>query len=97
LHGKAKFSSYSSSDLGHRLNKIKAQRQADADADLDAEMRERGMAYGMRDLRRVVRAGIPPGVVVLSGSHFSYRQPKAPNFRSFRLGFRVDRILDLHA
>src|SRR4051794_18304165 len=36
------------SALGDRLGKIKAQHQADANAELDADMRGRGMAYGMR-------------------------------------------------
>src|SRR5262245_22227703 len=44
------------SDLGDRLNKIKAQRHAEAEADLDAEMRGRGMAYGMRMAAELVAA-----------------------------------------
>jgi ATP synthase protein I len=36
------------SDLGGRLGKVKAQRDADEQADRDARMRGRGMAYGMR-------------------------------------------------
>src|SRR6476646_9471120 len=44
------------SDLGERLDKVKAQRQAEAQADLDAEMRGRGMAYGMRMAAELVAA-----------------------------------------
>ena len=50
------------SELGDRLGRIKAQRDADAQADLDAEMRGRGMAYGMRLAAEMVAA-----VVVGSG------------------------------
>ena len=46
------------SDLGERLGKVKAQRQAGADAELDAEMRGRGMAYGMRMAAELVGAVI---------------------------------------
>lgn len=46
------------SDLGGRLDKIKAQRETDAHADLDAEMRGRGMAYGMRMAAELVAAVI---------------------------------------
>ena len=46
------------SDLGERLDKVKAQRQADAQTDLDAEMRGRGMAYGMRMAAELVGAVI---------------------------------------
>ena len=46
------------SDLGERLGKVEAQRQADAQAELDAEMRGRGMAYGMRMAAELVGAVI---------------------------------------
>ncbi|HEU0159638.1 MAG TPA: AtpZ/AtpI family protein [Hyphomicrobiaceae bacterium] len=48
-------------ELGDRLGRIKAQRDADAHADLDAEMRGRGMAYGMRMAAEMV------GAVVVGG------------------------------
>lgn len=51
------------SDLGQRLGKVKAQRQADARADLDAEMRGRGMAYGMRMAAELVSAVIVGGLI----------------------------------
>jgi ATP synthase protein I len=51
------------SDLGDRLDKINAQRQADAEADLDAEMRGRGMAYGMRMAAELVGAVIVGGAI----------------------------------
>src|SRR5262245_18242130 len=44
------------SDLGGRLDRIKAPRQAGAEAALDAEMRGRGMAYGMRMAAELVGA-----------------------------------------
>ena len=46
------------SDLGERLDKVKVQRQVDTDAGLDAEMRGRGMAYGMRMATELVGAVI---------------------------------------
>jgi ATP synthase protein I len=46
------------SDLGDRLDKVKVQRQANTDAGLDAEMRGRGMAYGMRMATELVGAVI---------------------------------------
>ena len=46
------------SELGQRLDKVKVQRQADANANLDAEMRGRGMAYGMRMAAELVGAVI---------------------------------------
>jgi ATP synthase protein I len=49
------------SDLGDRLGKIKAQREADSHADLDAEMRGRGMAYGMRMAAEMVAAVLVGG------------------------------------
>jgi ATP synthase protein I len=51
------------SDLGDRLNKIKAQRHADAEADLDAEMRGQGMAYGMRMAAELVAAVMVGGAI----------------------------------
>jgi ATP synthase protein I len=43
-------------DLGQKLGKVQAQRDAEAHADLDAEMRGRGMAYGMRMAAELVAA-----------------------------------------
>src|SRR5262245_27257828 len=43
-------------DLDDRLGKVRAQREAEAHADLDAEMRGRGMAYGMRMAAELVAA-----------------------------------------
>ena len=51
------------SDLGERLDRVKAQRHADAEAELDAEMRGRGMAYGMRMAAELVGAVIVGGLV----------------------------------
>jgi len=51
------------SDLGDRLDKIKAQRHADAEADLDAEMRGQGMAYGMRMAAELVAAVLVGGAI----------------------------------
>ena len=51
------------SDLGERLDKVKAQRHTDAQADLDAEMRGRGMAYGMRMAAELVGAVIVGGAI----------------------------------
>jgi len=51
------------SDLGDRLDRVKAQRDADAHADLDAEMRGRGMAYGMRMAAELVAAVIVGGAI----------------------------------
>ncbi|HWB43884.1 MAG TPA: AtpZ/AtpI family protein [Hyphomicrobiaceae bacterium] len=51
------------SDLGDRLGRIKAQREADAHADLDSEMRGRGMAYGMRMAAELVAAVIVGGAI----------------------------------
>ena len=51
------------SDLGERLGKVKAQRQAGADAELDADMRGRGMAYGMRMAAELVGAVIVGGAI----------------------------------
>ena len=46
------------SDLGARLGKVKAQQHAEAETQLDAEMRGRGMAYGMRMAAELVGAVI---------------------------------------
>jgi ATP synthase protein I len=51
------------SDLGDRLDKIKAQRQADAAAELDAEMRGQGMAYGLRMAAELVAAVVVGGAI----------------------------------
>lgn len=51
------------SELGERLDKVKAQRQAETEADLDAEMRSRGMAYGMRMAAELVGAVIVGGAI----------------------------------
>jgi len=51
------------SDLGERLDKVKSQRDADAEAELDAEMRGRGMAYGMRMAAELVGAVIVGGLI----------------------------------
>jgi ATP synthase protein I len=51
------------SDLGERLDKVKAQQKADAQADLDAETRGRGMAYGMRMSAELVGAVIVGGFI----------------------------------
>lgn len=51
------------SDLGARLDKVKSQHQADAEADLDAQMRGRGMAYGMRMAAELVAAVIVGGAI----------------------------------
>jgi ATP synthase protein I len=51
------------SDLSGRLGKVRAQRETDAQADLDAEMRGRGMAYGMRMAAELVAAVIVGGLI----------------------------------
>jgi ATP synthase protein I len=51
------------SDLGDRLGKVKAQHQADANAELDADMRGRGMAYGMRMAAELVGAVMVGGAI----------------------------------
>ena len=51
------------SDLGARLDKVKTQHQTDAQADLDAEVRGRGMAYGMRMSAELVGAVIVGGAI----------------------------------
>ena len=50
-------------DLGDKLDRVKAQRDADAHADRDAEMRGRGMAYGMRMAAELVAAVLVGGVI----------------------------------
>ena len=51
------------SDLSDKLGKVKAQRESEAHADQDAEMRGRGMAYGMRMAAELVAAVIVGGLV----------------------------------
>ena len=51
------------SDLKGRLGKVRAQRDAEMHADADAEMRGRGMAYGMRMAAELVAAVIVGGVI----------------------------------
>jgi ATP synthase protein I len=51
------------SDLGGRLGRVKAQRDADARTDNDARMRGRGMAYGMRMAAELVAAVLVGGIV----------------------------------
>jgi len=50
-------------DLGGRLGKVRAQRDAEAHANLHAEMRGRGMAYGMRMAAELVAAVLVGGVI----------------------------------
>lgn len=50
-------------NLGDKLGKVKAQRDAEAHASLDAEMRGRGMAYGMRMAAELVAAVIVGGII----------------------------------
>jgi len=51
------------SDLDDKLGKVKAHREAEAHADRDAELRGRGMAYGMRMAAELVGAVIVGGVI----------------------------------
>lgn len=51
------------SELGNRLGKVKAGRDADAQADRDAEMRGRGMAYGLRMAMDLVAAVFVGGLI----------------------------------
>jgi ATP synthase protein I len=51
------------SDLGDRLGKVKAQRDAEAQTDRDAQMRGRGMAYGMRMAAELVAAVLVGGII----------------------------------
>jgi ATP synthase protein I len=51
------------SDLGDRLGKVRSHRDAEMSADADAEMRGRGMAYGMRMAAELVAAVIVGGVI----------------------------------
>jgi ATP synthase protein I len=53
------------SNLSDRLGRVKAQRDADTQAELDAEMRGRGMAYGMRMAAELVAAVIVGGLIGL--------------------------------
>ena len=50
-------------DLDDKLGKVRAQRDAEAHANLDAEMRGRGMAYGMRMAAELV-ASVMVGCVI---------------------------------
>ena len=49
--------------LGDKLGKVRGQRDAEARASLDAEMRGRGMAYGMRMAAELVAAVIVGGII----------------------------------
>ena len=51
------------SDLGDRLGRVKAHRDAGAEADRDAEMRGRGMAYGLRMAMDLVVAVFVGGLI----------------------------------
>jgi ATP synthase protein I len=51
------------SDLGGRLDQIKARQTAQEDADRDAVLRGRGMAYGMRMAAELVAAVIVGGII----------------------------------
>jgi len=51
------------SELGNKLGKVKAGRNADAEADRDAEMRGRGMAYGLRMAMDLVAAVFVGGLI----------------------------------
>jgi ATP synthase protein I len=51
------------SDLGDRLNRVRSQREAGRHADTDAEMRGRGIAYGMRMAADLVASVIVGGVI----------------------------------
>jgi ATP synthase protein I len=51
------------SELGDRLGKVRSQRDAETSAGADAEMRGRGMAYGMRMAAELVAAVIVGGVI----------------------------------
>jgi ATP synthase protein I len=51
------------SELGDRLGKVRSQRDAEMSAGADAEMRGRGMAYGMRMAAELVAAVIVGGVI----------------------------------
>jgi ATP synthase protein I len=51
------------SELGDRLGRVRSQRESGERADADAEMRGRGMAYGMRMAAELVAAVIVGGVI----------------------------------
>ena len=51
------------SELGDRLNRVRSQREPERHADTDAEMRGRGMAYGMRMAADLVASVIVGGVI----------------------------------
>ena len=51
------------SDLEDRLGRVRAGRQAETNAGADAEMRGRGMAYGMRMAAELVAAVVVGGAI----------------------------------
>jgi len=51
------------SELGDRLGKVRSHRDAGERADADAELRGRGMAYGMRMAAELVAAVIVGGAI----------------------------------
>ncbi len=51
------------SELGDRLDRVRSQREAERHGDADAEMRGRGMAYGMRMAADLVASVIVGGVI----------------------------------
>src|SRR5262247_1165672 len=51
------------SELGDRLGRVKAQRDAGAQEGREAEMRGRGMAYGMRMAAELVAAVVVGGII----------------------------------
>jgi ATP synthase protein I len=51
------------SELGERLDKVRSRRNAETSAGADAEMRGRGMAYGMRMAAELVVAVIVGGAI----------------------------------
>jgi F0F1-type ATP synthase assembly protein I len=51
------------SKLGDRLGRIRSRRDAEMNAGADAEMRGRGMAYGMRMAAELVAAVVVGGVI----------------------------------
>ena len=51
------------SELGDRLGKVRSQRESEERADADAEMRGRGMAYGMRMAMDLVAAVFVGGFI----------------------------------
>jgi ATP synthase protein I len=51
------------SELGDRLGQVRSQRESEQRADADAEMRGRGMAYGMRMAMDLVSAVFVGGII----------------------------------